>query len=102
MVWSEKTSGDIVGEKGVMNTHDMETFNYFKGTQVHCALAPREMERFELTDYIQNEFATGLIHVNYLQNNSLVADVLKVYFFSYRHRWAPASCLNCISWYKRP
>ncbi len=23
MVWSEKTSGDIVGEKGVMNTHDM-------------------------------------------------------------------------------
>ena len=71
MVWSEKTSGDIVGEKGVMNTHDMETFNYFKGTQVHCALAPREMERFELTDYIQNEFATGLIHVNYLQNNFL-------------------------------
>ena len=66
MVWSEKTSGDIVGEKGVMNTHDMETFNYFKGTQVHCALAPREMERFELTDYIQNEFATGLINVNYL------------------------------------
>ncbi len=23
MVWSEKTSGDIVGEKGVMGTHDM-------------------------------------------------------------------------------
>ena len=63
MVWSEKTSGDIVGEKGVMNTHDMETFNYFKGTPVHCALAPREMERFELTDYIQNEFATGLLIV---------------------------------------
>ena len=59
MVWSEKTSGKIVGEKGVMNTHDMETFNYFEGTKVHCALAPREIERYELTDYIQNEFSTG-------------------------------------------
>jgi hypothetical protein len=34
MVWSEKTSGDVLGEKGVMGTHDMETFNYFKPTQV--------------------------------------------------------------------
>ena len=30
MVWSEKSSGDIVGEQGIMGTHDMETFNYFK------------------------------------------------------------------------
>ncbi len=40
---SEKTSGDFIGEKGVMGTHDMETFNFFKGTRVHCALAPREL-----------------------------------------------------------
>ena len=41
MVWSEKTSGDIIGEKGVMGTHDMETYNAFKNTKVNCALAPR-------------------------------------------------------------
>ena len=41
MVWSEKTSGAVVGEKGVMGTHDMETYNYFKSTKVICALAPR-------------------------------------------------------------
>ena len=58
MVWSEKTSGDVV-EKGFMNTHDMETYNLFKNTKVKCALAPRELERNELTDYLQNEFASG-------------------------------------------
>ena len=58
MVWSEKTSGDVM-EKGFMNTHDMETFNTFKNTKVKCALAPRELERNELTDYLQNEFASG-------------------------------------------
>ena len=58
MVWSEKTSGTTV-EKGFMNTHDMETFNLFKNTKVKCALAPRELERNELTDYLQNEFASG-------------------------------------------
>eukprot|EP00096_Caligus_rogercresseyi_P009417 TRINITY_DN3199_c1_g2_i1.p1 TRINITY_DN3199_c1_g2~~TRINITY_DN3199_c1_g2_i1.p1 ORF type:complete len:793 (-),score=244.59 TRINITY_DN3199_c1_g2_i1:864-3242(-) len=60
MVWSEKTSGDIIGEKGVMGTHDMETYNFFKNTKVNCALAPRELGTInELTDVLQNEFATG-------------------------------------------
>ena len=60
MVWSEKTSGDVIGEKGVMGTHDMETFNFFKSTKVCCALAPRELECNEFTDFLQNEFATGM------------------------------------------
>ena len=59
MVWSEKTSGDIVGEKGVMGTHDMETYNRFKNTNVNCALAPRELDCKEFTDYLQNEFSSG-------------------------------------------
>jgi phospholipase D1/2 len=59
MVWSEKTSGDFVGEKGVMGTHDMETFNYFKNTQVSCALAPREISVNEFTDALQNQFSSG-------------------------------------------
>ena len=40
MVWSEKTSNQMKQE-GVMGTHDMETYNYFKPTAVNCALAPR-------------------------------------------------------------
>ena len=59
MVWSEKTSGQILGEKGFMGTHDMETFNYFKKTKVNCALAPREISINEFTDALQNEFSSG-------------------------------------------
>jgi len=69
MVWSEKSSGDIVGDEGVMGTHDMETYKYFKNPQnynnphnkVLCALAPRELHKTkELTDTLQNQFASGM------------------------------------------
>lgn len=68
MVWSEKTSGDIVGDKGMMNTHDMETYKYFKdgkkyrgNNRVICALAPRELATSnELTDVLQNQFSSGM------------------------------------------
>ena len=59
MLWSEKTSGDVIGQKGVMGTHDMETFHFFKTTKVCCALAPRELEVNEFTDLLHNEFASG-------------------------------------------
>ena len=59
MVWSEKTSGDFVGTEGVMGTHDMETYNLFKKTEVKCALAPREMSVNEFTDALQNQFSSG-------------------------------------------
>ena len=60
IVWSEKTSGDIVGEQGVMGTHDMETYNFFKSTNVCCALAPRELSVNEFTDFLQDQFASGM------------------------------------------
>lgn len=59
MVWSEYTSGDVLGQKGIMGTHDMETYNRFKNTKVHCALAPREISVKEFTDFLQNEFREG-------------------------------------------
>ena len=59
MIWSEATSGDIVGEKGVCGTHDMETFNRFKSTKVRCALVPRALDVKEFTDVLQTSFATG-------------------------------------------
>ena len=31
----------------------------FHNFQVNCALAPRELEKNEFTDYLQNEFASG-------------------------------------------
>ena len=67
MVWSEYTSGNVLGEKGVMGTHDMETYNFFKNSsnygtpnRVYCALAPRELKKAkEFTDTLQNTFSSG-------------------------------------------
>ena len=71
MVWSEKTSGEVIGEKGVMGTHDMETFNFFKPTKVHCGLCPRELEVNEFTDLLQNEFAWSTMIVSWYIRNIL-------------------------------
>ena len=69
MVWSEMSSGDIVGDKGMMNTHDMETYRYFKESsnyaqgnknKVICALAPRQYEIKELTDSFHQNFASSM------------------------------------------
>ena len=68
MVWSEYTSGNV-NTQGVMGTHDMETYNYFKDSRnydsnnkVFCALAPRELTNVkekEFTDHLQNTFSAG-------------------------------------------
>ena len=47
MIWSEKTS-NAVKEFGVMGTHDMTTYNFFKPTLVKCALAPRYVKSYNL------------------------------------------------------
>ena len=44
MVWSEKTSNQM-NTQGVMGTHDVDTYNYFKNTGVNCCLAPRYEDR---------------------------------------------------------
>merc|ERR1712106_168083 len=68
MVWSEKTSGQVLGDKGMMNTHDMETWKYFRdpanyqnrNNLVKCALAPRELGSInEVTDWVQNQYSAG-------------------------------------------
>jgi len=68
MVWSEKSSGEIVGDEGVMGTHDMETYKYFKdgknyrtSHRVIPCLAPRELaDTKEFTDLLQNQFSAGM------------------------------------------
>jgi len=58
MIWSEFTSGSVQ-EAGMMGTHDMETFNYFKGTAVECSLVSREVGVGELTDVLNNQLASA-------------------------------------------
>ena len=41
LVWDDKTNNQGL-HPGLMATHDQETFDFFKGTAVRCALAPRE------------------------------------------------------------
>ena len=66
MVWSEKSS-NALKEKGVMGTHDMETYYYFKNAKytssnkVLCALTPRELcGKKELSDMYANEFNSAM------------------------------------------
>ena len=75
MVWSEKTS-NALNETGVMGTHDMTTYNFFKRTKVNCALAPREMEVAEFTDVINNQFSSGAYTHH---QKSVIADAAGVY-----------------------
>lgn len=68
MVWSEKTSGEVLGDQGMMGTHDMETYKYFKdaknyrgNNKVICALTPRELsEQKEFTDLLQTQFGSAM------------------------------------------
>jgi len=68
MIWSEKSSGDIIGDEGMMGTHDMETYKYFKDRKnyaqnsnlVLCALTPRELDTKELTDVLQTQFGSAM------------------------------------------
>ena len=53
---------------GMMGTHDMETYKYFKdkgnynqnNNKVLCALTPRELDTKELTDTLQNQFGSAM------------------------------------------
>ncbi|KAF3789850.1 Phospholipase D alpha 1 [Nymphaea thermarum] len=41
MVWQDQTSVPLLSNAGLMKTHDTETFEYFKGTNVKCFLCAR-------------------------------------------------------------
>ncbi|XP_055802613.1 phospholipase D alpha 1-like [Solanum dulcamara] len=41
LVWDDRTSDEILKREGLMSTHDQETADYFKNTDVHCCLCPR-------------------------------------------------------------
>ncbi|CAN8288204.1 unnamed protein product [Cochlearia groenlandica] len=41
LVWDDRTSVDLLKKDGLMATHDEETENFFRGTDVYCVLCPR-------------------------------------------------------------
>ncbi|XP_061341037.1 phospholipase D alpha 1-like [Gastrolobium bilobum] len=41
LVWDDRTSVPEFNKDGLMATHDQETADYFKNTNVHCVLCPR-------------------------------------------------------------
>ncbi|CAN6455137.1 unnamed protein product [Victoria cruziana] len=41
LVWDDRTSVGLLKKDGLMATHDEETANYFKDSEVHCVLCPR-------------------------------------------------------------
>ncbi|XP_047319608.1 phospholipase D alpha 1-like [Impatiens glandulifera] len=41
LVWDDRTSVDVFKKDGLMNTHDQETADFFRGTNVNCFLCPR-------------------------------------------------------------
>ncbi|RWR77387.1 C2 calcium-dependent membrane targeting [Cinnamomum micranthum f. kanehirae] len=41
LVWDDRTSVPLLKKDGLMATHDEETGNYFRDTDVHCVLCPR-------------------------------------------------------------
>ncbi|KAL7093515.1 hypothetical protein ACP275_11G044800 [Erythranthe tilingii] len=41
LVWDDRTSVGWLKEDGLMTTHDKETGKYFRDTNVHCVLCPR-------------------------------------------------------------
>ncbi|GFZ20871.1 phospholipase D alpha 1 [Actinidia rufa] len=41
LVWDDRTSVNLLKKDGLMATHDEETGNYFRNTEVHCVLCPR-------------------------------------------------------------
>ncbi|XP_049393545.1 phospholipase D alpha 1 [Solanum stenotomum] len=42
LVWDDRTSVRLLKKDGLMATHDEETEEYFKDTDVHCVLCPRD------------------------------------------------------------
>nr|GMC92272.1 phospholipase D alpha 1-like [Ipomoea batatas] len=61
LVWDDRTSVGLLKKDGLMATHDEETGNYFKDTEVNCVLCPRNPD--DGRSIIQNiEIGTMFTH----------------------------------------
>ena len=65
MIWTDPSSGALLGEAGVAGTNDEATYNFFKRTKVHCAKVPREVDFSGdnvLSDVVQNTWTKTYSH----------------------------------------
>ncbi|XP_051114007.1 phospholipase D alpha 1-like isoform X2 [Andrographis paniculata] len=61
LVWDDRTSVNLLKQDGLMATHDEETGNYFRNTEVHCVLCPRNPD--DGRSIVQNiEISTMFTH----------------------------------------
>ncbi|KAL3839824.1 hypothetical protein ACJIZ3_024415 [Penstemon smallii] len=61
LVWDDRTSVNLLKKDGLMATHDEDTGNYFRGTEVNCVLCPRNPD--DGRSIIQNiEIGTMFTH----------------------------------------
>ncbi|KAJ7958772.1 Phospholipase D [Quillaja saponaria] len=61
LVWDDRTSAKELKKDGLMATHDQETLEYFRNTNVHCVLCPRNPD--DGRSYVQGvEIATMFTH----------------------------------------
>ncbi|KAK4365038.1 hypothetical protein RND71_016396 [Anisodus tanguticus] len=61
LVWDDRTSVPVLKQDGLMATHDEETANYFRDTEVNCVLCPRNPD--DGRSIIQNiEIGTMFTH----------------------------------------
>lgn len=61
LVWDDRTSVPVLKKDGLMATHDEETAEYFRNTEVHCVLCPRNPD--DGRSLIQNiEIGTMFTH----------------------------------------
>lgn len=61
MIWQDRTSISVLGNAGLMKTHDEETNKYFEGSNVKCFLCPRNADR-SLTAVQSVEVYTEFTH----------------------------------------
>ncbi|XP_039142691.1 phospholipase D alpha 1-like isoform X1 [Dioscorea cayenensis subsp. rotundata] len=56
LVWNDKTSGGLFGKEGHMETHDEDTADYFRGTDVHCVLCERNADGGDIVENLEKSF----------------------------------------------
>lgn len=61
LVWDDRTSVDLLKRDGLMATHDEDTENFFRNSDVHCVLCPRNPD--DAGSFIQNvQISTMFTH----------------------------------------
>ncbi|XP_060673012.1 phospholipase D alpha 1 [Ziziphus jujuba] len=77
LVWDDRTSNEQFKKDGLMATHDEETENYFRNTNVHCMLCPRNpddgrsiVQGFEISTMFTHHQKSVIVDCEGLQGGS--------------------------------